>query len=422
VLPSRLSRRTLVTSTLVVGLLVAFGFAYDLSYNGSKSLSSDFTYQSAVNAAQRENAILEYQQFETGASPAEIAPNLRLLRRDLTVIDNNAVDPSERAPVITNLVTREDFKRLSEALAELQFVGQRRFEQTVRRNRETRDFSNAMFAFIALLFAVVVGRLRRAIDEGRDMVERLQRAFISSRRALPNVDVGSVLISATRGSNVGGDTYDAFTFDGRYGVFLVADVSGKGIEAAVDTALIKYTIRTLFSEDRDPAQIVSKFASIYARTAENPETFVVLFLAVVDLEDGTVNYASAGHEPAWVVRAGAVDELPPTGAIVGIAREESYTARSISLAPGDALVVSTDGLTESRDGRGSLLGAENVRIWLGDLSGPAQRMADSIVKRLRKRSSSITDDLAILVVKYEPSVPRISATPPVTQPARATRA
>jgi len=71
---------------------------------------------------------------------------------------------------------------------------------------------------------------------------------------------------------------------------------------------------------------------------------------------------------------------------------------------GDALVVSTDGLTESRDARGALLGAQGVSVWLGELSGDGQTMADAIVKRLRRRSSRITDDLAILVVRYAPGV------------------
>jgi serine phosphatase RsbU (regulator of sigma subunit) len=81
-----------------------------------------------------------------------------------------------------------------------------------------------------------------------------------------------------------------------------------------------------------------------------------------------------------------------------------------TIAPGDALVVSTDGLTESRDARDNLLGAEAVSAWLAELAGPAQGTADAIVRRLRRRSSRITDDLAILVVRYEPAA-RISRAP-----------
>jgi sigma-B regulation protein RsbU (phosphoserine phosphatase) len=181
----------------------------------------------------------------------------------------------------------------------------------------------------------------------------------------------------------------------------------------VDTALIKYTMRTLFSEETDPGRLLEKFAAIYERTAENPETFVVLFVAVVDLADGSVRYASAGHEPAWAVRGGAVEMLPPTGPIVGIENDEGYGTASLRLAPGDALVISTDGLTESRDGRGAFLGAEGVRAWLAELTGPAQARADAVVRRLRRRSRRVTDDLAILIVRYDPATPALvpDATP-----------
>ncbi len=385
-------------------MLLAFAYATYLSYYGSRSLKTAFGYQSDVVDALRDTSLLEVQEFDRGAAPDELAPYQSLLRADLKRIDENAETPEQRAPAYDPHATRRDYEILTDELLKRQSRGTQEFEATVKRNLSTRNLSNAMFALVALLFTVLVGRLRRVIEEGRSLVERLQRAFISEGRTLPNVDLGSVLISATRGSNVGGDTHDAFSFDRRHAMFLVADVSGKGIEAAVDTALIKYTIRTLFSQDTDPGRILAKFADIYIRTAENPETFVVLFLAVVDLMTGTLRYASAGHEPAWLVHGGTVRILEPTGAIVGIDTGEGYETRTFTLAPGDALAISTDGLTESRDARGRLLGAETVRQWLGELSGSSQAMADAVVRRLRKRSKRITDDLAILVVRYQPAV------------------
>jgi serine phosphatase RsbU (regulator of sigma subunit) len=406
---SGISQRTVVTLTLVVVITAAFGYATYLSYYAGRALFDAFGYQRAVVYAQRDLSDLQVQQFDLGATPEELAPYVNILQGDLNRIDGAAQTASQRAPRLKFPASRSDYSTFTNELVERQNAGVAAFNATVEKNTQTRNVSNALFAIVALLFAVLVGRLRRTIEEGRSLVEGLQRAFISTRRSIPYVDLGSVLISATRGSNVGGDTHDAFTFDRRHGLFLVADVSGKGIDAAVDTALIKYTIRTLFSEDRDPGTMLTKFATIYALTTEKPETFVVLFVAVVDLETGMLHYASAGHEPAWAIRAGAVEELPPTGPIVGIEDEENYETRSFRLAPGDALVVSTDGLTESRDSRGRLLGADAVREWLAELSGSAQAMADAIVRRLRKRSSRITDDLAILIVRYDPS--RVPGTP-----------
>jgi serine phosphatase RsbU (regulator of sigma subunit) len=398
-----LTRQATVTLLLVLGLTVAFAYAVRLSYYGATNLRDAFTYQTFVVAAQRDSELLEVEQFDRRLSTLEIEPYEALLSADLLNINRQAESLSERAPHFSFPLTRLSYDRLTTDLQNRETVGKLRFDATVDANAHSRDISNALFAFVALLFVVVVGRLRQTVEEGRSLVERLQRAFISRRREVPGIDLGSVLISSTRGSNVGGDTHDAFTLDRRHAMFLVADVSGKGIDAAVDTALIKYTIRTLFSLELDPAAILTKFAQIYASTAESPETFVVVFLAIIDLADGTVRYASAGHEPAWSVVGKNVATLAPTGSIVNGELEPIFESRELKFRPGDALVVATDGLTESRDSRGELLGASGVVAWLSDeMSDSAQGTADAIVRRLRKRSSRITDDLAILVIRYAP--------------------
>jgi len=405
------TRRTTLTLVLVFGLLAAFTYATYLSYWGSERISDAFTYQSDVVAAQRDSELLEVEQFERRADAAELRPYEKLLATDLERIDSLADSEAERPPHFAFPATRQEYEVLTGALLGRQSLGRSRFDSAVKKNMQTRDLSNAIFAIVALLFAVLVGRLRRTIEEGRLLVERLQRAFIAKRRDLPNVDLGSVLISATRGSNVGGDTFDAFTLDDRHGMFLVADVSGKGIEAAVDTALIKYSIRTLYSENSDPGTILEKFNALYARSVDRRESFVVLFLAVLDLETGSVRYASAGHEPAWVVLGQDVAALPPSGPVIGMEPDSPYETVELHLRRGDVLVVTTDGLTESRDSRGEQLESTGVMVWLSELQGGAQAMADAIVRRLRKRSSRITDDLAILVVKYDPV--RVPGVPPV---------
>ncbi|MFY9778900.1 MAG: PP2C family protein-serine/threonine phosphatase [Candidatus Baltobacteraceae bacterium] len=390
----------------VVGLLVLLVLASYLSYGGSVKITDAFSYQSAVVAAQRDVELLEVEQFDRKSVRSELRPYEKLLASDLLRIDAIAQTQDERAPVLRFPATREDYARLDEILHDKEVLGRKRFDDAVARNTLTRNVANALFALVAVLFVLLEGRLRRRVEEGRSLVERLQRAFISKRRDLPNVDLGSVLISATRGSSVGGDTHDVFTFDRKNGMFMVADVSGKGIDAAVDTALVKYSIRTLFSENDDPGWVLAKFAAIYARSAESLESFIVLFLGVIDLETGRVRYASAGHEPAWFRCGQDVVLLPTTGPIVGMEPAPEYGTKTLLLGKGDVVVVGTDGLTESRDSRGRQLGAEGVAAWLTELSGGAQATAEAIVKRLRKRSTRITDDLALLVVRY---MPRLSA-------------
>jgi|GEM_PF-1189323 len=406
-----LPRQTVITLLLVVGLLALFVLAARLSYYGGINITNAFRYQTAIVATQRDSELLQVEQVEHRAGPDALRPYQKLLASDLARIDSIADDFEQRAPVFVFPATNADYDRLTRELLSREMLGQKRFDTIVARNTQTRDFSNAMFAIVALLFVVIVGRLRRAVEEGRSLVQRLQAAFLSRRREMRNVEIGTVLLSATLGSNVGGDTHDAFSLDGRHAMFLVADASGKGIDAAIDTAFVTYSIRTLFSENHDPGVVLSKFAHLYAQSVDRPESFVVMFLAVLDLETGRLQYASAGHEPAWAIIGQDVTSLPATGPIVGIETDPVYVTRELHLRYGDALAVSTDGLTESRDARGEFLGADAVTVWLSEISGSAQRMADAIVTRLKRRSSRITDDLAILIVRYTPAV-RAGLTPP----------
>lgn len=400
-----LSPRAMVTIALVAGLLAALVFALFLAYYSELDASNAFAYQSAVVSAQRDSELLEAKQFDQKLPPAQLAGYEKLLDLDLGRVNDKADSPQETVPNFHSPATRGDYERLTVLLENRAELGSKRFEATLRRNTQTRVSSNLLFALVALLFVVVQSRLRRRIEEERSLVERLQRAFVARRRELRNLDAGSVLISATRGSNVGGDLHDLFTIDGKQGMFLVADVSGKGIDAAVDTALIKYSIRALFSENPDPSSVLERFAKLYEKMADDPETFVVLFVGVIDLDDGTVRYASAGHDTAWARFGQDVVQLAPTGSIVGIEAEPRFETRTLHLRAGNAIVLSTDGLTESRDARGRMLGVDGVTVWLAEIDGSAQTIADAIVQRLRRRSRRILDDLAILVVRYNPGVP-----------------
>jgi hypothetical protein len=391
------------TVALAFGLLLALAGALYLSYSGGVTTENAFNYQSAVVAAQRDADVLQAEQFDRRAAPAQLRYYEKILESDLARINQVADSPAERAPAFSiPAKSPAALQLLGNQLIALADLGKRRFDASVDSNVRNRNFSNVLFAVVALLFTFISARLRRRVEAGRTLIENLQRAFMPRRIELPNVRIGSHLMSATEGTEIGGDLFDVYSIDGRYGSFLVADVSGKGIGAAVDTAFIKYSIRTLLSEVRDPGDVLTRFSLLYSRNAESDDTFVILFLGVIDTETGEVRYASAGHEPAWLRSGRRVNPLPPTGPLVGPLSDTEYDSQTIRLHPGDALIVSTDGLTESRDARGKMLDAEGVRRWLEQIHGGAQGTADAIVRRLRRRSRRIDDDLAILVVCYQP--------------------
>src|ERR1700682_809505 len=315
------------TFALAVGLVAALAVAIYLSYWGALTMVDAFNYQSAVVAAQRDAEVLQVSQFERGTKSAKLRAFEKLLESDLARIDAIAASPAERAPALQippESVTA--FQTLNEQLHVREALGVKRFEDSVNGNVRNRNLSNVLFAVVALLFTFISARLRRRVEEGRTLVDNLKRAFISRRTELPNVKIGSVLISATVGSQIGGDLFDIYSIDGRYGLFLGGDVRRKGVAAAVDTAFIKYAIRTLLSEVKDPGNVLARFSSLYSRNAESDETFVVLFLGIIDTETGEVSYASAGHEPAWLRTEKGVHTLTPTGPLVGVLSDTQYSS------------------------------------------------------------------------------------------------
>lgn len=257
-----------------------------------------------------------------------------------------------------------------------------------------------MTLMITGLGAALCGdRLRRARRRDRAIIDVLGRTVDGPRSRLAGITIGSALHSASPGVQLGGDIVDVFDLDGRFVMICVADVSGKGVEAAARTAFVKYSIRTLALENEgDPAVVLAKFNTMYARTVDDRESFVTLILGVIDTQTGELRYANAGHEPAFVRHAGAVTLLAPTGPIVGVTEFCAYRTQSLYLAPSDTLVWATDGLTEARDARNTLLGAAGLAGWIAGGPADPQAMAATLFASLRRRSGPPHDDVAVLAI------------------------
>jgi serine phosphatase RsbU (regulator of sigma subunit) len=181
---------------------------------------------------------------------------------------------------------------------------------------------------------------------------------------------------------------------------LIADASGKGIEAARLSAFTQYAIRTLTGQFSDPAQVLMRFNRLFLDTFADPSSFVVVFLGAFDAPSGTLRYASAGHGSAFIVRPRGVEQLAPTGAIIGLTRDEAYAVHTIGLVAGETLVLATDGLTESRDASGEMLGDDGVVALLRDSLAEPQTICDELASEVLRRSrGEVADDLAILVLR-----------------------
>jgi serine phosphatase RsbU (regulator of sigma subunit) len=210
--------------------------------------------------------------------------------------------------------------------------------------------------------------------------------------------------AAGEGLEVGGDFYDLFeTGDSDWAV-AIGDVCGKGTEAAAITALARYTVRAAAMRQDDPSQILGLLNEALLRQRTDKRFCTVLYGRLSHNGHGGVGFefSSGGHPLPLVLRAAtsAGGEVGEPGTLLGIVPDPHLRDETVTLRPGDAVVLYTDGITDS---------AAPQRIWTGaelaeQVGSVAGVDADTIAERmmataLRDGVPEPRDDIAILVLK-----------------------
>ena len=245
---------------------------------------------------------------------------------------------------------------------------------------------------------------RRRAEEAEAEAKTLARALQSSllppdAPQIPGLDVGGAYRPAGDGTVVGGDFYDVFeTGRGTWGVVL-GDACGKGPPAAALTALARYMVRGAAATAHSPAAVLGVVHRSLLR--HDPERFcTAVFLTVEPSESVRVTLASAGHLLPLLRRSGGgVEPVGVKGSILGMIESHRATDDSLELAPGDAMVLYTDGITEARNGEGAYFGEGRLRAALAAGPESAQAMADDLVARaVDFQGGSARDDMAVVVL------------------------
>jgi serine phosphatase RsbU (regulator of sigma subunit) len=325
------------------------------------------------------------------------APLFRHPRRRLVELD-------KRNKLFSDYETRTvDVIRGTLAGTDAAFV--RSTQVQLDRSAYVRAFWVLVFGLLAILFNAYRSRLNRELEQERTITEILQRAFRSESVPLPHCEVGSAYLSATSHLAVGGDVFDVYRLSGTRALVLIADVSGKGVDAAVLTAFIKFMIRAIALRHSEPAAILTEFNSAFSKAVGNPYLFVSMFVGVLDTAAFHLEYGNAGHDTAYLRRNGGVEQLPVTGPVLGV-MEEPFASGAIDLDPGDTLVLATDGLTEVRDRDGNPLTGTGAMELIERAPIHAQELADDLVAAAHARAGArLRDDLAILTIRLIDSEP-----------------
>jgi serine phosphatase RsbU (regulator of sigma subunit) len=200
--------------------------------------------------------------------------------------------------------------------------------------------------------------MTRAIRVAQDQIvekQRLEQEIETARRiqmrllpeSLPDVEGYQLAGGSTPSKQVGGDYFDFIPLpDGRLGV-AVADVSGKGIPAALLMSNLQASLQGQVLHEAPVTEVVERMNDLLARSTD-AHMFATFFYGVLEPETGRVVGVNAGHEPPLVVRAdGTLETLPPGGLILGMLPGQGYAECRATLEPGDSLILYTDGITEA---------------------------------------------------------------------------
>jgi len=243
----------------------------------------------------------------------------------------------------------------------------------------------------------------RAYQRERRIAETLQRSLLADIPGTVNhFELAHFYTPAGEEAMIGGDFYDFIETGGGAHGLVVGDVSGKGLEAAVVTAMAKYVLRAYAAENPEPTAVLKRANNMIARYV-HAELFVTLVYGLLDTASGRFRYSSAGHEPIliYLAKENRVGYETPMGMAAGLMEDEEYLANENTLSPGDILVMYTDGLTDARSPDGEFLGQEGLAQLVMELAGrPAREFLNALVDRLVSYTGGqFRDDVAILVVR-----------------------
>lgn len=147
---------------------------------------------------------------------------------------------------------------------------------------------------------------------------------------------------------IGGDLYDFFDIDSDTVAFVLGDVSGKGIGAALLVANLQASIRSQQELARSPSKLLERVNQLFFQFTR-PEHYATLFLGVYEASTGTIRYVNCGHPAPVLLRAnGEYELLDSTATVLGAFRRSAFIERSVSVAPGDRLVLFSDGVSEAK--------------------------------------------------------------------------
>ncbi|MBE0476138.1 MAG: GAF domain-containing protein [Coriobacteriia bacterium] len=269
-------------------------------------------------------------------------------------------------------------------------------------------FTDPETEFASRLADVVSLALDNALlyERERTIADTLQEAVLTPPEQAEGIEVSYLYRPASSTANVGGDLYDVFPIDADRVGIVIGDVSGKGLEAARLTSLVRDGIRAYSYQRPDPGEVLEQLNRLLYRSSP-VEAFATVFLVVLDRHSGRLRYCGAAHPSGIVLGAERLEVLEESGAgPVGAFGETRYASSDSELIPGETLVLYTDGITEARRD-GEMFGEDRLVTALDELrNAPLEDLPGRLLAEvLEFCGGSLRDDTVVMCVRWTGSKP-----------------
>lgn len=247
----------------------------------------------------------------------------------------------------------------------------------------------------------------KLLEQAREN-EKLQRDLEIARtiqqellpRKFPNIGGYQVTGHNVACQEVGGDYFDVIDLgEGRMGV-VIADVSGKGITAALLASMLQGVFFATANSGLPPDKVVTR-VNAYVTERSTPDKYATLFYGLLEA-DGRLVYVNAGHNPPMVVRpGGAVQQLASDCLPIGMFPFAQYQQNEVHLEPGCTLVLYTDGVTEANNPEDEMFGEDRLTTVLSQTLGAPEQVRDRVLAEVRTFAAGHpqNDDITVVVVR-----------------------
>ena len=256
-------------------------------------------------------------------------------------------------------------------------------------------FGGVLFLFVLMLELKDKLLARDELEAGR----KVQRALMPD--PTPSVPGWSVWLYTRPANEVGGDLVDYLNFGTSRQGLVLADVSGKGLQAALLTAKLQATVRALGQDYESIAKLVAKINEIFHRDSL-PNIFASLLYTEIAPDATQIRFVNAGHLPPLLMHSGTIQEMPKGEQALGLIGSSSYTEHVVDLQRGDIFFAYSDGLTEARNDRGEFYGTERLLRLLPTCQNfSAERIGTTITADVDwfVGEARANDDLSLVIVK-----------------------